>query len=278
MASSRLPGKVLLDIAGQPMLARVVERARRARTVTQTVVATTVDASDDRVERLCAERGYPCFRGSAQDVLDRYYHAARQFGAEIVVRVTADCPVIDPELIDEVVIALMGEEFVSGQWTSVSAIAESDLRVDSSQQPSTRYDFVANRLPPPWGRTYPIGLDVEVCTNSGLEIAWREARLPHQREHVMPFFYDNPERFRICLVNHDVDLSAYRWTVDTAEDLELLRQVYARFDGGDDFSWLDVLALFEREPELRRINEQVRHKDYRETDERRKDPKGLKDL
>jgi spore coat polysaccharide biosynthesis protein SpsF len=266
MASSRLPGKVLLDIVGQPMLARVVERARRARTVEQTVIATTVDVSDDPIERLCAERGYPCFRGSAYDVLDRYYQAARQFGAEIVVRVTADCPVIDPELIDEVVMALLGEEFMSGQWT-----------VDSSStfQPSTRYDFAANRLPPPWGRTYPIGLDVEVCTFSGLEIAWREARLPHQREHVMPFFYDNPERFRICLVNHDVDLSAYRWTVDTPEDLELLRQVYARFDGGDEFSWLDVLALFEREPELRQINARVQHKDYREVDERRKDPKGL---
>ena len=270
MASSRLPGKVLLDIAGQPMLARVVERARRARTVAQTVVATTVDATDDPVERLCGERGYPCFRGSAQDVLDRYYQAARQFGAEIVVRVTADCPVIDPELIDKVVVALLGEEAMSGQWTSVSAIAESDLRVGSEQQPSTNYDFATNRLPPPWGRTYPVGLDVEVCTFAGLEVAWREARLPHQREHVMPFFYDNPERFRIFLVNHDVDLSAYRWTVDTAEDLELLRQVYARFDGRDDFSWLDVLTLFEQEPELRRINERVRHKDYRETDERGK--------
>ncbi len=257
MASSRLPGKVLMDIAGQPMLARVVERAQRARTVTQTAVATTVDASDDPIERLCIERGYPCFRGSAQDVLDRYFQAARQFGADIVVRVTADCPVIDPELIDEVVMALLGEEAVSGQWA-----------VDSGQKLSTRYDFAANRLPPPWGRTYPIGLDVEVCTYSGLETAWREARLPHQREHVMPFFYDNPERFRICLVNHEVDLSAYRWTVDTAEDLELLRQIYTRFGGGDDFSWLDVLALFEREPELRRINERVRHKAYREVDER----------
>jgi spore coat polysaccharide biosynthesis protein SpsF (cytidylyltransferase family) len=116
MASSRLPGKVLLDIAGQPMLVRVVERARRARRVSQTVVATTLDASDDPVERLCEERGYPCFRGSAHDVLDRYYQAARQFGAQIVVRITADCPVIDPVLIDEVVVALLGEEVMSGQW------------------------------------------------------------------------------------------------------------------------------------------------------------------
>jgi len=239
MASSRLPGKVLLDIAGQPMLARVVERARRAHTVDQTVVATTTDASDDPVERLCLERGYPCYRGSAHDVLDRYYQAARLFNAETIVRVTADCPVIDPRLIDETVNAL----------------------------PSN--DFAANRLPPPWGRTYPIGLDVEVCRFAGLETAWKEASLPHQREHVMPFFYDNPQRFRICLVNYSVNLSAYRWTVDTAEDLELLRRVFAHFGGGDDFSWLEVLALFEREPELAQINERVRHKHYRDVDGRK---------
>jgi spore coat polysaccharide biosynthesis protein SpsF len=255
------------------MLVRVVERARRARRVSQTVVATTLDASDDPVERLCEERGYPCFRGNTHDVLDRYCQAARQFGAQIVVRITADCPVIDPVLIDEVVVALLGEEVLSGQWAVDSGQQPPFLQPSTLQpstlQLSTAYDFVANRLPPPWGRTYPIGLDVEACTFAGLEVAWREARLPHQREHVMPFFYDNPERFRIYLVNHDADLSAYRWTVDTAEDLELLRRIYAHFGGRDDFSWLDVLALFEREPELRRINAQVQHKDYREVDGRR---------
>ncbi len=277
MASSRLPGKVLLDIAGQPMLVRVVERARRARTVDQTVVATTVDASDDPIERLCLERGYPYFRGSAHDVLDRYYQAARQFGAEFIVRVTADCPVIDPNLIDETVKALFGArgEGLGVKGRSSETMGDRERQIIPNSQLATSCDFVANRLPPPWGRTYPIGLDLEVCTFTGLETAWKEASLPHQREHVMPFFYDNPERFRICLVNHDVDLSAYRWTVDTADDLELLRQVYARFDGRDDFSWLDVLALFEREPELRQINERVQHKHYREVDQRLKDPKGL---
>lgn len=272
MASSRLPGKVLLDIAGQPMLVRVVERARRARTVSQMVVATTLDASDDPVERLCEERGYPCFRGSTHDVLDRYYQAARQFGAQIVVRITADCPVIDPVLIDEAVKALLG---VRGEGLGVKSESTEKDQLTPNSQLLTSYDFVANRLPPPWGRTYPIGLDVEACTFAGLEMGWREARQPHQREHVMPFFYDNPERFRIYLVNHDADLSAYRWTVDTAEDLDLLRRIYAHFGGRDDFSWLDILALFEREPELRRINAQVQHKDYRETDERLRGSKPL---
>jgi len=268
MASARLPGKVLLDIGGQPMLARVVERSRRARTLSRVVVATTSDASDDPVERLCQERAYPCYRGSAHDVLDRYYQAARRSRAEIVVRITADCPVIDPGLIDEVVNALIGVR------SNELGMAEGDQRsAKSTVQPSTLYDFVANRLPPPWGRTYPIGLDVEACTFSGLETAWNEAPLPHQREHVMPFFYDHPERFRIGLVNHPVDLSFYRWTVDTPEDLEVLRKIYAHFGGGDNFSWLEVLDLFERQPELRQLNAQVRHKDYREVDERQRSSK-----
>jgi len=265
MASSRLPGKVLLDIGGQPMLARVVERVKRARTVERVVVATTTDPSDDPVERLCQERGYPCYRGSAQDVLDRYYQAARLFGAEIVVRITADCPAVDPGLIDETVKALYEPSTVSRQSALVGCPGSSAV---DDIHPSTFYDFAANRLPPPWGRTYPIGLDVEVCTFAGMETAWKEARQPHQREHVMPFFYENPQRFRIRLLDYETDLSAYRWTVDNAEDLELLRQIYNRFGERDDFSWLDVLALFEREPELAQINAGMRHKDYRETDDR----------
>jgi spore coat polysaccharide biosynthesis protein SpsF len=263
MDSSRLPGKVLLDIGGQPMLGRVVERVRRASTVSQVVVATTIDASDDPVEQFCRDRGYPYSRGSAQDVLDRYYQAARKYKADIVVRVTADCPVIDPGLIDDAVRALFEvRSSKPGEAKYATTFTGSNLPL------ATRYDFIANRLPPPWGRTYPIGLDVEVCTFAGLEIVWKEATLPHQREHVMPFFYDHPERFRIRLLNHTEDVGAYRWTVDTQQDLELLRLIYSRFASRDDFSWLEVLALFKQEPELDQINAQVRHKDYREVDER----------
>jgi spore coat polysaccharide biosynthesis protein SpsF len=242
-ASSRLPDKVLLDIGGEPMLVRVVERTRRAKRVDALVVATTTDPSDEAVEALCRARGYPCYRGSMHDVLDRYYQAARQYHAEIIVRITADCPVIDPGVIDQTI-----QEFLN---------------------PPDAWDFAANRLPPPWGRTYPIGLDTEVCTFAGLETAWKEATLPHQREHVMPFFYENPERFRIRLISAPVDYGTLRWTVDTAEDLKLLRQIYARFDGRDDFSWLEVLALLEREPELAKINASVEHKHYRQVDARR---------
>jgi len=257
MGSSRLPGKVLLDIAGQPMLARVVERTRQARKVDEVVVATTTDPSDDAVVALCQRRGYPYYRGSLYDVLDRYYQTAKTFGAEVIVRITADCPLIDPGVIDRTV-----QEFMLAG-----------------------VDFAANRLPPPWRRTYPIGLDTEVCTFAALERAWREADLPHHREHVMPYLYEPAtsnqqlpggslsSTFRVLVVNHDVDgdrksLGHLRWTVDTAEDLNLIRQIYAHFPGRDDFTWLDVLELVQHNPELGQINADVQHKTLRDVDER----------
>ncbi len=241
MASSRLPGKVLQDIGGEPMLVRVVERVRRAETVSAAAVATTTDPGDDPIEALCVERGYSVSRGSQFDVLDRYYQAAKQMQAEVIVRVTADCPVIDPGVIDHTV-----REF---------------LRAG--------VDFAANRLPPPWKRTYPIGLDTEVVTFAALERAWIEAKEPHEREHVMPYFYDLDGRFRILVVGNDADYGALRWTVDTPQDLELLRQIYAHFEGRDDFGWLDVLALMQSNPQLGAINANVRHKMGFEVDERR---------
>jgi spore coat polysaccharide biosynthesis protein SpsF len=241
MASSRLPGKVLLDIAGEPMLVRVVERVRRAQSLHQVMVATTTDPSDDAVEDLCQQRGYACYRGSMHDVLDRYYQAAQQLNAQVIVRITADCPVIDPDLIDQAVAALH----------------------------QTGADFVATRLPPPWRRTYPIGLDIEVCTFAALAGAWEQADQPLHREHVMPYLYEQEGRFHIHLLNHDPDHGHLRWTVDTPEDLELIRHIYAHFDGRDDFSWLEVLQLVQSQPRLTAINASVRHKTAFDVDERR---------
>jgi len=255
MGSSRLPGKVLLDIAGQPMLARVVTRVRRASRLDDVLVATTLDGSDDPVAGFCDSMGIPYTRGSLYDVLDRYYQAARQTKADVIVRITADCPLIDPTLIDD----------------CVQTQVEGD------------YDFTCNRLPPPWGRTYPIGLDTEVCTFSVLERAWKEAREPQQREHVMPYFYEgvdlitenpslqtgvSPRGFKIALLHHTVDYGAYRWTVDTPEDLEFVCQVYNRFPGRDDFSWLEVLNLVQREPYLMQINAGIQHKTLKDIDTR----------
>jgi spore coat polysaccharide biosynthesis protein SpsF len=245
MGSSRLPGKVLLDLAGEPMLARVLERARRAQSVDDVMVATTTDPADDPIEAMCRERGFPVYRGSMFDVLDRYYGAAKQAQAEIIVRVTADCPVIDPAVIDQVVAAFHANQA----------------------------DFACNRLPPPWKRTWPIGLDTEVCSFVGLEQAWKEAVLPYEREHVMPYFYDQEGRFKVIVVDHEPDYGELRWTVDTAEDLQLLREIFARFSGQTDFTWMDVLRLVEREPQLSQINAGVRHKVGTEVDARMQNQK-----
>lgn len=242
MNSSRLPGKVLKDILGKPMLVWVVERTARSQRVQAVAVATTTDASDDPIEKLCREHGIPCWRGSQFDVLDRYYQAARFTQADVIVRLTGDCPLIDPQIIDRTIEAF----FQQG------------------------VDFAANRLPPPWKRTYPIGLDVEVCSFAALERAWREASQPYEREHVMPYLYDEPERFRTVLVNTEPDYGHLRWTVDTPEDLEFIRQVVEKLKDRDGFSWLDVLNVLQQHPELVEINAEIRHKVFNEVDERAK--------
>jgi spore coat polysaccharide biosynthesis protein SpsF len=267
MSSSRLPGKVLLDITGETMLARVLRRTHRAHSLDLITVATTVDSSDDRVANWCRENNTPYFRGDMFDVLDRFYQAARQFSADIIVRITADCPVIDPQLID--------------QTTA--------LIIDKSKANKDLCDFACNRLPPPWRRTYPIGLDVEVCTFPALEQAWKEASEKHQREHVMPYLYEGVQfeaqkkqpseettyitrgmssrGFRIAQLHHNPDHGSLRWTVDTPEDLELMRRVFTHF-GCDDFSWQDILALQQDQPEMFTVNIGVTHKTAFDVDER----------
>jgi spore coat polysaccharide biosynthesis protein SpsF len=240
MGSSRLPGKVLKDICGEPAIIREVVRVRRAQTIGQVVVATTTDPGDDPVLAVCRARGIPCFRGDIHDVLDRYYRAAQLFKAETIVRLTGDCPVIDPQEIDRTVRAF----FESGA------------------------DFAANRLPPPWKRTTPIGMDTEVVSFDNLERAWHEAESKHAREHVMPYFYEQEGRFKVVLADHDPDLGSYRLTVDTPEDLALIRKLYAHFEGGDAFSLHDLIAVLNNHPEWMALNAQVVSKDYQETDSR----------
>jgi spore coat polysaccharide biosynthesis protein SpsF len=256
MGSSRLPGKVLMDIAGKTMIQRVIERTRRARTLDVVSVATTIDASDNPIAAFAISTGVPCTRGNLHDVLDRYYHAARTHKADIVVRITADCPAIDPTLVDQAVTTLL----------------------------DGGYDFVSNRLPPPFTRTFPIGLDVEVCTFAALQRAWQEADQPFHREHVMPFLYEDvsletlddhlstgisPRGFKIALLNHTPDYGSLRWTVDTPEDLELMRRMFSAVEDKNDFTWYDLLAVVQKHPELAEINARVRHKTMTEVDERR---------
>ena len=215
--SSRLPGKVLADLAGRPMLAFLVERLKRCSHVDRVILATTDSPEDDALAALGHTLGLAVFRGSQNDVLSRYALAAEQTDASVLVRITGDCPFVDPGLLGEMI-----DEFCS-----------QDI------------DYFSNCLIP----TYPDGLDVEVFTRRALLLAQAECIDPAQREHVTPWIRDSG-RFRLAQKQHHVDLSSMRWTVDEPEDLEVIRGVVAHFGGRSDFSWEQVLDLAQQQPDL----------------------------
>lgn len=230
LSSSRLPGKVLMDIEGLPMLARVVDRVSASRLIDGVAVATSSDPSDDRLAAYCRSHGIRHHRGPLEDVLARFLHAAQREEADVIVRITADCPLIDPALIDAVV----------------------------TIRDAHRADYASNVL----NRRYPRGLDVEVFTAEALARADREGREPHHREHVTPYLYEKPGRFQIIGLDCERDLSHHRWTVDTLADLELVRAIYQRLDN-PLAGWREVLAVVEREPNLTRRNAHIKQKPIR---------------
>jgi len=224
MSSTRLPGKVLMPLAGRPMIRHIVERVR-ASGVDEVIVATTREAADDPLvayleeERLCG-----VFRGSEDDVLERYYLSAKEAGAEIVVRVTADDPLKDPDVIDQ----------------ALGFLAE-----------DPGLDYCSNTLKP----TFPEGLDIEAFRFSALEKAHREARLPSDREHVTPYIWKHGDIFRLKNFEHEEDLSSWRWTVDKPQDMEFMRQVFgALWDGDSVLSYRTVIDHLKRHPELMEVN------------------------
>lgn len=234
MTSTRLPGKVLLPLAGEPMLTRLVERLRRVQRADGIVIATTTNATDDPIAALCEHLGVPCHRGSEHDVLSRYADAARLHGADVVVRITSDCPLIDPALIDQV-------------------IATHDEGGN---------DYVSNMLPPTW----PYGMAVEVFSAAALQQAHAEATQPAEREHVTPFIYWHPERYRLRNLASPVDLSHHRWTVDTPEDYELVRRLFDHLmPTRPNFTQSDVLALLEAHPDWTAINQHIQQKSATES-------------
>jgi spore coat polysaccharide biosynthesis protein SpsF len=225
MSSSRLPGKVLQPVADKPLVWHAVRRVRAAGVCQEVLVATSDQASDDALAGFCRGGGIPVFRGSLDDVLDRYYRAAESRAAAAVVRATADCPLLDPELIREVV-----QVFETGE-----------------------YDYVSNTIE----RSYPDGLDTEVFSFAALERAWREATLPSEREHVTPYIWKRPHAFRVGGVRQQADHSAHRWTVDEPADLAFVRAVFRELRR-IDFGRREVLELIERKPELLEINQGIR--------------------
>jgi spore coat polysaccharide biosynthesis protein SpsF (cytidylyltransferase family) len=232
--STRLPGKALADLAGRPVLAHVVERASAIPGVDEVVVATTTVARDDALADWARGRGIACVRGSEDDVLDRFVTALAAHPADAVVRVTADCPLLDPQVAGQVVAAfLRGPE--PGRTVAGS--------------PPLQY---ASNVDPP---TFPDGLDTEVVAREALLAAWREARLPSDREHVTPWIRRHPERFPQVNVRAPEDLSGLRWTVDTEADLAFVRAVHERLASGRHlFGMREVLALLRAHPELSALN------------------------
>lgn len=228
MGSTRLQGKVLKDLEGETVLARVVNRLRRARLVDEVQVATTDRAADDAIVTECRSLSVLVSRGDQDDVLDRYFRAAQLAKADVVVRITSDCPLIDPEITDKTIAAFL----------------------------EARPDYASNAMV----RTYPRGLDTEVMTAAALGRAWQKARKPYEREHVTPYLYEHPADFKLLAVTGDADYSAHRWTVDTPEDLALVQVIYARLKSSPKFLWHDVLDLLDREPGLVELNRSVRQK------------------
>jgi spore coat polysaccharide biosynthesis protein SpsF (cytidylyltransferase family) len=226
LGSTRLPGKALLPIAGRPMLAHVLTRALAAPGVSETVLATTVSPEDDALAEVARALGVGSVRGSVDDVLDRFHAALRAHPADALVRVTADCPLLDPE---------------------VSGLVIRDYLAHRHEA-----DYASNIEPP----TFPDGLDTEVLSAAALDRAWREARLPSDREHVTTYVRERTHGFRLRNVAHDEDLSGHRWTVDEPADLTLVRAVYAELapDGRRLFGMREVLDLLGRRPELSRLN------------------------
>lgn len=213
MSSTRLPGKVMKPILGEPMLWRQIERITRATMIDKLVVATSLEPSDDVIADFCRSRNVACFRGALTDVLDRYYQAANVFGpADHIVRLTADCPLTD--------------------WNVIDSCVDLHLKEKS--------DYTSNTIV----RTFPDGLDVEVMTFEVLNKAWQEATTPHDREHVTPYIYRSTGRFRLVNLTQERDSSRLRWTVDTPDDFFYVCSVYeALYTRKRCFTTADIVAL-----------------------------------
>lgn len=236
MGSTRLPGKVLADIVGKPALLRIVERVRAAQSVDQIVVLTSTHDSDDQIAELCSSVGVELLRGSEHDVLDRFRAAAAAYGPDRVVRITADCPLIDPSVIDSLV-ALVRQQ----PELLYAAVATGAVGAESGY------------------RRYPDGLDAEIFPASALAAAAAETSDEFDREHVTPFIWKRPERFPAAVLEAERDMGDERWTVDHAADLALIRTIYAHFEHRSGaFGYRDVIELLEHDPALRELNQQHR--------------------
>jgi len=221
--STRFPDKVLKELCGKPLIWHIVNRLSESRKIGRIIVATTLNRRDDILEKWAEDNKVSCFRGDENNVLDRYYQTALHYSVDTIVRITADDPFKDPEIIDDV----------------IELFEKEDL------------DFAYNNHPP----TFPEGLDTEVFSFESLEKAWRESTDDFEKEHVTQYFYRNPSKFRQVCLQYKRDLSYLRWTIDTSKDWEMVEEVYKRlFDIKPVFKLNDILELIEKEPYIADIN------------------------
>ena len=224
--STRLPGKVTMEILDRPLLLRMIERVQRATLAGTIVIATTTESSDDVIEELCKKEGLHCYRGDRDDLLDRHYQAAKLYHADAVVKIPSDCPLIDPKVIDKVLQYYLAHDF----------------------------DFVSNLHP----ATYPDGNDVEVMSMAAITQAWQNATLKMEREHTTPYIWERPESFKIGNVTWESGLDysmSHRWTIDYAEDFTFIKTVYEQLYPTDPaFGLEDILHLTRQKPEIFEIN------------------------
>lgn len=229
--STRFPNKVLKEILGKSMLEHTIERVKKAKLIDEIIIATTTERQDDIIEKWANDNGLKCYRGSTEDVLDRYYQAAKKFKVDPIVRLEPDDPLKDPTVVDKII----------------------KFYLDNKD----KLDYASNTIK----STFPEGQDVEIFSFAALERAWTEAKKSSEREHVTPYIWNHPDKFRLANVVHEGEnLAHLRWTVDYPDDLEFVRQVYARlYKKGKIFSMQDILDLLKKHPELAKINEGHAH-------------------
>ncbi len=227
MGSTRLPGKVMKKLNGKPMLWHIVTRLNYSKKIEKIIIATTDKDEDKVIAKFAQDTGIDFYCGSSEDVLDRYYQAARTFGVGHIVRITADCPMIDPEVVDKV--------------------------IDFYQ--TKKCDYASNIVKP----TMPDGLDTEIFSSQTLEKAWKEAKKPPEREHVTPYIYNHPELFKIENYTDDVNYLGMRWVVDEEADYKFVTEVYKNLYKDEEiFHTKDVLDLLSKHPELSDINKSIK--------------------
>ncbi len=225
LGSTRLPGKVLLDLEGKTVLERVIERVKSSKHINDVIVATTIDKKDLTIVKLCANLCISVYCGSVDDVLDRYYQAARLFKADHVLRITSDCPLIDSKIIDDVVTLHLSE----------------------------KADYTSNTLK----ETYPDGQDAEIFTFNTLKETWKNANLASEREHVTPFIRKNPA-YKLVNLESKIDLSQKRWTLDNPEDYIFIKKIYENLYRNDSlFGMEKILKFIDENPEIEKINSSI---------------------